>query len=369
MIKLPSSWEEMTVPDEYYTTQDGGDFLILDEYVPGTLKKVWGWASDTGISVLKASSDIYGDGTFEVAKPTLFEQAWILIAKCERMNVSIPCAYFLLPDKQYNPYYLCLSKLKELGVTSPARFHLDFEAASIKAVRSVFGAATSLECCDTHWKRALRSHQQEVGLVPHINNQVEVQTFCRRLWALSFVPEEDIVHMYEKVILRTMPEFEVEEDEDGAAGGDDSVHNYNQALDRYLTYFEGTWVGAEHKKTKVRGKPKFTFDLWSKYKAVKEDRPDLTSNRSEAWNSASKVSIPMKPSIWVVCKSIQREEGLARAKLHAAIGASPPSDPHPGRTKKRLEKAQSLKKIVDQYGILPHNKYLDALVAHFNATS
>ena len=42
MPSLPSSWEEMTVPDEYNTTQDGGDFLILDEYVPGTLKKVWG---------------------------------------------------------------------------------------------------------------------------------------------------------------------------------------------------------------------------------------------------------------------------------------------------------------------------------------
>ena len=288
MPSLPSSWEEMTVPDEYYTTQDGGDFLILDEYVPGTLKKVWGWASDSGISVLKASSDIYGDGTFEVAKSTLFSQAWILVAKSEQMNVSIPCAFFLLPDKQYNSYSLCLNKVKELGVTSPKRFHLDFEAASIKAVKNVFGAATVLECCDTHWKRCLRTHQQEVGLVPHINNQVEVQTFCRKLWALSFVPQEDIVHVYTKVLLPTMPEFEADEDGDG---GDD-VNNYNKALDSYLHYFEGTWVGAESKRTKVRGKPKFSFDLWVKYQAVKDDRPDLTSNRSEAWNSASNISIP-----------------------------------------------------------------------------
>ena len=77
----------------------------------------------------------------------------------------------------------------------------------------------------------------------------------------------------------------------------------------------------------------------------------------------------MRPNIWVVCKAIQAEEGLARAKLHAAIGVNPLSDPTPGRTKKRVDRAQALKKIVDQYGILPHNTYLDALVAHFNDTS
>ena len=74
----------------------------------------------------------------------------------------------------------------------------------------------------------------------------------------------------------------------------------------------------------------------------------------------------MKPSLWVVCKYIQREEGQARAKVQAAIGANPPTDPHPARTRKRLEKAQALKRIVDQYGILPNTQYLDALVAHFN---
>ena len=188
----------------------------------------------------------------------------------------------------------------------------------------------------------------------------------RRLWALSFIPPEDIVKVYEKDILPAMPVWEAPDEEEGDAGGDESVHNYNRDLDNYLHYFEVTWVGAKCRRTRVRSSPKFGFDLWSKYKAVKEERPDLTSNRSEAWNSASKICIPMKPSLWVVCKYIQREEGLARAKVQAAIGANPPTDSHPGRTRKRLEKAQSLKRIVDQYGILPNNSYLDALVAHFN---
>ena len=146
----------------------------------------------------------------------------------------------------------------------------------------------------------------------------------------------------------------------------DDVNNYTQSLDQYLTYFEATWIGAVNKRTQVRGKPRFSMDLWVKYEAVKEGREDLTSNRSEAWNSANKISIPMKPNIWVVCKAIKAEEGLARAKLHAAMGGNPPSDPNPGRTKKRVDRAKALKKIVDQYGILTINTYLDALVSHFN---
>ena len=108
------------------------------------------------------------------------------------------------------------------------------------------------------------------------------------------------------------------------------------------------------------------MDLWVKYEAVREGRDDLTSNRSEAWNSANKISIPMKPNIWVVYKAIKAEKGLARAKLHAAMGGNPPSDPNPGRTQKRVDRFNGLKKIVDQYGILPIKTYLDALVQHFN---
>ena len=80
MPPLPKSWDQIIVPDGFYTTADGGEFLILDSVVPGSQKKVWGWASDTGISVLKAATDVYGDGTFEVVKQMLFSQAWILIA-------------------------------------------------------------------------------------------------------------------------------------------------------------------------------------------------------------------------------------------------------------------------------------------------
>ena len=37
------------------------------------------------------------------------------------------------------------------GLDNPAVFHLDFEAAAIKAVKTLY-PNTDISCCDTHWK-------------------------------------------------------------------------------------------------------------------------------------------------------------------------------------------------------------------------
>ena len=70
---LPKNWEDMIVPDQYKATIDGELFLILEEIVPDTLKKVWGFASPSGLATLKQAQDIYGDGTFKLVKQCLFE--------------------------------------------------------------------------------------------------------------------------------------------------------------------------------------------------------------------------------------------------------------------------------------------------------
>ena len=104
----------------------------------------------------------------------------------------------------------------------------------------------------------------------------------------------------------------------------------------------------------------------NQFNSVKSDQPDLTSNRSEAWNSSSKISLPMKPNVWVVLSSLLKEEGLARAKMVAAISGNAPADPNPGRTKLRLNRVAKLKHIVDQYGHIPINDYLNSITALYN---
>ena len=70
MPEVPTKWEDLEMPAEFTTTIDGENFVIIDETVPGTTKKVWGWASNTGISLMQSALEIYG--TFEICKSTIF---------------------------------------------------------------------------------------------------------------------------------------------------------------------------------------------------------------------------------------------------------------------------------------------------------
>ena len=79
-----------------------------------------------------------------------------------------------------------------------------------------------------------------------------------------------------------------------------------------------------------------------------------------------KISLPMKPNVWTVCKALQKEESLAHTKYLAAISGEALLDPNPLRTKKRLDKFQKLRGIVTQYNKIPITDYINMMSAHFN---
>ena len=116
--KLPTTWEDYKVLENYVKTADGEPFLIMDEELEGSVGKVWGWCSNTGLSVLRSSKHLYGDGTFEICKYILFHQLWVIVGRSDANKVSLPCAFFLLPDKRKATYVKILEKLLELGVTT-----------------------------------------------------------------------------------------------------------------------------------------------------------------------------------------------------------------------------------------------------------
>jgi hypothetical protein len=94
------------------------------------------------------------DNEFNLAPPA--PQCWVLVSRSNSLALTIPVAFFLLPDKSYNTYHSILLHLRDdLGVPGPKYFHLDFESGAIKAVRNVFPESVIVGC-DTHWKRCLR---------------------------------------------------------------------------------------------------------------------------------------------------------------------------------------------------------------------
>ena len=57
---------------------------------------------------MKNSTDWYIDGTFEMVNSTLFTQVWVIVCPINNFSTSIPCAFFLLPCKEYNNYKMAM---------------------------------------------------------------------------------------------------------------------------------------------------------------------------------------------------------------------------------------------------------------------
>ena len=100
-------------------------------------------------------------------------------------------------------------------------------------------------------------------------------------------------------------------------------------------------------RTEIRASPKIPIELWSNCHAVLEGTNDLTNNKSENWNAVSKITLPMKPSIWSVLRSIQVEEQHAKARYYESLGARSEEENSRKGTMDRLAKFKKLRAIVE----------------------
>ena len=74
----------------------------------------------------------------------------------------------------------------------------------------------------------------------------------------------------------------------------------------------------------------------------------------------------MNPSLWVICKTIKEEAGLAKTTFQHAIEGTLPNDANPKRTNIWLKKHEELKHIVSNWAWIPQSEYIISLVNHFN---
>lgn len=348
---LPRSMADVEVPDSMKKTSDGKQFLLLDTNIDGKEDKlIIGFASPTMLQVLRVAREWFIDGTWDIVSQTFFTQAWVVVAKLDS-GVSVASAFFLLPDKNTSSYKLALKCLKDNDVDGPELIHVDFEQAEIKSIKEVF-PDSKLVTCEVHWKRALRTKMQKLGLLPYYNRNCQVQVFFRKIWALSYVPKEDTIVVWEH-LLEMAPEMDPEQMEEELA------NFFNQAIESFFTYFEFTWIGSVNKRTKKRGRPLYPIDVWNKREEVLAEE-ELTTNSSESWNSVSKMSLPMKPNLWAVMESFKKEDGLARSKVMASATGNT-SDQNPGRTKKIADKRSKLSNAVGRYSTMLLDDWLDMM--------
>ena len=282
--EIPRTWDKMSdIPEELKVTAGGDEFLICNKQPKNDDEKIiLGFSSPTALDTLDSSESWYGDGTFSIAKSTLFSQVFIIIAKT-LTGITVSCCYFLLPNKETETYKTMFLELKERGVTPPKLFYSDFEAGITKSFSSVF-PTSSLYSCDAHFKRAIRTNLQKYGLITIYNSEEKFQDFIRYFLGLSLVRLENVLDMWENFVLPACPDAEEWD-------GDEND------LQDFINYLLKTWIGAIHARSGQRRYPMFRHEQWHKVDAVLNDE-DTTTNCSEGLTMPSSfpfLKMPMSP--------------------------------------------------------------------------
>ena len=91
---LPASLEDLNIPDDYKTFDDGELFLLHDSG-PGS-QRILIFSTHENLMLLSESQHWFADGTFKVA-PSLFHQLYTIHCCCQ--GFMMPVVFALLPGK------------------------------------------------------------------------------------------------------------------------------------------------------------------------------------------------------------------------------------------------------------------------------
>ena len=355
--KVPKSWNDMSVPQNLETTIRGDRFLAINEHLGGeNSERIIIFCSSEQQNVLKSATYWVADGTFDVVNKTLFYQLFIITA-VTATGITVPCCFALLPNKETSSYQRVFQYLKDVNVTPPGSLKTDFEKAIMRGFLNCYPDVPVMGC-DTHFKRAIRRKltSTELGLGSLYQNNVDFQTLVRYLWALSLVPEEDIVKTWEDVISSRYEELKL------------SFEDYSDQVDLFLDYFEKTWIGALNWRTGARRNPIFPHAVWNKYETVLSDEP-LTSNAAEGFNAAFALSLPNNASIWALIQQLRTEENSNARKMRDIL-LGPQNNVATATTSRNLGRDQrriDLKTLVSNYEKkVSIQQYMNAIVDYYN---
>ena len=107
---LPTSVEDIEVPDDLKRLESGELFLIYDSGKEDN-ERFFIFGTESSLDVLANSAHVFMDGTFKIV-PELFFQLYSIHAMTP--NGVFPCAYALLPNKIRRTYQRLFEKMKEL---------------------------------------------------------------------------------------------------------------------------------------------------------------------------------------------------------------------------------------------------------------
>lgn len=100
----------------------------------------------------------------------------------------MPLIFTLCTDKKATTYVQMFQKLIEHRPNlKPRQINIDFEQATIKAVRTVF-PETKLQGCNFHFNQAVVRQMGQHELKPKYEKEIKFASEVRQLMGLAFIP-------------------------------------------------------------------------------------------------------------------------------------------------------------------------------------
>ena len=292
------------IPDELKTTLRGREVCDGDPHkderfllYSGQDGRLLVFCAPTELAVLYQSEYVVCDGTFEMSPDSAYQ---LYTMHGFLHGESMPLVWALLPSKSSVTYVEMFTAVRDalvnsFGSTGCSRtFLVDFEAAAIKAIQSVFTNSIVKGCC-FHYRQALYRKVQAVGLKGDYENNdnstVGLRDWIQQLMSMSMIPAWAIPFVWSRL---QFPPTTVD------------AATYAKLLE-LAGYFDNTWVNGDFPPT-----------LWSHYDNV----GPRTTNHAEGFHNSLNVKFGMPhPSLrsflnWlqkaqyeVQCRIIQLEAG------------------------------------------------------------
>ena len=249
------------------------------------------FGTNQGLQDISEWKTIGVDGTFDIT-PKCFEKGQLVTIHMIVQHVAIPRLYILLPNKKGETYKRLYQIIQNLNSNfSPNEVLMDYELANINALKEIFTNITIWGClfhlCQNVYKKIV-----ELGFKVQYSNDNAFRELIGCFPALSALPEEDIVEVFEALI---------DEDVD------------EKLPVEFVSYFENNYVGQKRRNRRVQAP--FAMSFWNIKDRVLNNQP-RTNNAIEGFHSNLSHHITNShPSLWKMIDGLKVAEKKARKKL------------------------------------------------------
>lgn len=184
--KAPKSLNELVLKDIVTTT--GQNFLMLDTG-PHPTDRIVMFATKQAMEFLGKCDVIHMDGTV-LSGPVLFNQMYTIHGS--RGGWRMPLVFVLCTNRTTATYTTIFEKLKADQPTfNPKQINIDFEQATIKAIKEIFPEA-NIQCCYFHLLQSVVRNLSTNGLKERYEKEIEFSKEIRQMTGVAFLPIDKV---------------------------------------------------------------------------------------------------------------------------------------------------------------------------------